>query len=174
MSKQAYQPIESRKDINGYTYLNEDSNQGRAVYKNGDKYVLAYKGTSTLKDLAPDAAIAAGIQEKSSDFQNADKDYKELKQKYGGTWDVTGHSLGGTKAMMVAQNNNLNSYVFNPGFVAPSDDRIDTSYKGNNYYLVKGDPISNSLLSKPLENLKVLPGEINVLKNHGIDNFVKP
>lgn len=177
IASESYNHVNNRKQVGDYVYLPQESGAGHAVYKhkNKNQYILGYKGTSDIKDLVPDLSIAAGVQEKDQGFRDAQDIYSKLKDEHKGDWETVGHSLGGTKAMWVAQNNNIKSHAFNPGYVFLTDDQINTDYDKHNVYLVKGDPISNSIMSKQLQNLKVLPSasRIDPLQNHAVENFVK-
>lgn len=176
MAKDVYS--NTRQNINGWQYLNHLSNKDHAVYSNGSQYRLSIKGTSQLKDILPDLKIIAGTQNSSRDFKNSLDYFRNLRAQTGTTrdqWQVVGHSLGGSKAMWIAQNENIQSHAFNPGYHNATDDRINTRYQGNNLYFTAGDPISNTMLFNKLPNATLLPAQgINPLKNHTIDNFVNP
>lgn len=172
MVNQAYVKPGKRTARDGWEYQGADSDKNHAVYHRGDERMFAIRGTKDFHDLLPDVHIVAGNQQQSSDFQKTNKKLKGLMDK-GGDWSVAGHSLGGTKAMWLAEQNGLKSYAFNPGFHAAADDVLDTEYEGHNVYTVHGDPVSNTILARPHSNLKVLgASSFNPLQNHAMSNFV--
>jgi len=171
MSREVYSDIEDRKDVDGWVNLVDLGDKDHAVYFDGSKLTLAIKGTSSFKDIAPDLAILHGVTSASLD-KSLEK-YRALKERFAFEWAVTGHSLGGHKAMRIAQEFGDKSYAFNPGFVSFSEDNIDTNYDGHNVFVVKGDPISNSILTRENPNLTVLESKsLRPSQNHGIDNFI--
>lgn len=184
MVDQAYKPVEGRTGAHGWTYLDEHSDEKHAVFHKPaggkgpgkrDQYLLSIRGTADAGDLLPDAFITAGAQDQSADFQASLAKAKDLQGKLKGDWSVGGHSLGGTKAMWVAEQTGVDSFAFNPGFHAAADDIIDTGYKGHNVFLVRGDPVSNSIMARKNPNLKMLTtGTSNPLENHSMSNFVEP
>lgn len=178
LSAEAYKQKNKRlQNVHGYSYLAEHSGPEHAVYVNPktQHHILSFKGTNSLKDVIPDIHIATGTQSKSSRFKNAVEKLKHLKEKLKGTWETTGHSLGATLAMYAAQKEGHTSHAFNPGFVSGADEDIDTQYKGHNIYLTKGDPFSNSILKRPISNLKVQEKAsiFNPILNHSITSFLR-
>lgn len=175
------EPNKREAFINDFHYVPHESGDLHALYRNNqlNTNVLAFRGTSQLKDLYPDFHIAKGTEPSSTRHQNANILYRNLKQKYpNATFHTTGHSLGGSQAMFVAQNNNIHSYAFNPGFVAYTNDEIDTDYPNHHVTVVKGDPISNSILEKKLADVQVLEPKSNLqgikagLEAHRMSNFL--
>lgn len=177
MVNQAYKPTDDRSSPEGWSYLGDRSDDSHAVYQRGGpvpSYNLAIRGTQGVADLLPDVHILSGTQELSEGFQESNDVLQTLMADLGGDWRVSGHSLGGTKAMMLAEHNGLESHAFNPGFHAAADDRIDTTYKGHHVFVVKGDPISNTILAREHPDLKVIPSvSLNPLKNHSSENFLR-
>lgn len=174
LSKHTYNTQAERPHYKDYEYKNELSGANYSVYRNNNtnKNYLVFKGTSDSGDLIPDAAILSGYQNLNASFSNALDTYQNLKNQLAGDWETVGHSLGGTKAMMVAQENGIQSHAFNPGYNNYADDQIDTKYKGHHVYVRKGDPVSNSILTEPMENLKVLASAgYNPVTNHSIETF---
>jgi hypothetical protein len=156
--------------------MQEHSDERHAVYKRKgiDGYMYSIRGTSDKNDLLPDAHIVTGTQHKSKDFQQSLARLEELIEQLGGEWSTSGHSLGGTKAMWIAEQLGLESYAFNPGFHSAADDVLHPDYHGHHVYIVKGDPVSNSLLLRDNNDLKVLDTEDHdPLKTHSSTNFVR-
>lgn len=178
LSQDAYLDPGKRKGnaeggLSGWVINKKFSNDKHVVYSQGGRRVMVYRGTASKGDILPDLSIVAGTSGNSEAFKEAQRRFLEAKAALGGEWDTAGHSLGGTKAMWVAQQNNINSWAYNPGFNSFSEDRIDTKYAKHNVFVVKGDPVSNSILSRTLKNFKVLDSvSNNPLKNHSIDNFI--
>ena len=89
------------------------SNEHKVFVHPGEKRaVVAYRGTALgdkktrFKDLASDAAIAFGFENKDKRFKQADNHFKQVSEKYGDyTIDTTGHSLGGQLSKYVNDNN---------------------------------------------------------------------
>lgn len=190
ISQQAYQSHSTRNNIGDWNYNKDLSGDSHAVYSHknnandsntNNQHILSFKGTNNKNDIVPDLHIAAGTQDKNNEFQKSAELFSNLKQKYKGNWQTTGHSLGGAKAMWAAQqymkdnpNETIDSHSFNPGYVSFSDDRINTNRQGNHVYVIKGDPISNSILTTKVHHIKTLPNKskYNPIKNHSIDSFI--
>lgn len=115
LSKAAYDPGSFEKDLQsrGYTRDVDLSNEDAQVYVKDGKAHVAYRGTSKFKDLAPDLDIALG-KRKHRDFDSAIETANRAKTKYGNA-KLVGHSLGGTKAIHVAERLGLEAEVYNPG-----------------------------------------------------------
>lgn len=180
LAKESYNPHEKRNHIqsaNPYQYDADNSGRDYAVYhREADgqkKHYLVFKGTSDSKDILPDTAIAFGYQSRNQGFSDAQDIYNQLSNKFqDGSWETVGHSLGGTKAMYIAERNKLQSHAFNPGYNNYLDDELNPGYEGHNIYIRKKDPISNTMLTENLANVKVLDSVSNsAVANHSIDNF---
>lgn len=121
----AYDPKKYDKELSkrGYTRDPELSNEDAQVYTKDGKGYVAYRGTSKLKDLAPDLDILRG-KRKHRDFDGAVEMAKRVRDKYGNAKAV-GHSLGGTKAIHAARVLDITAEVYNPGSSALYPERID-------------------------------------------------
>ena len=77
--------------------------------------VVAYRGTTTLKDVQTDAFVLVGRENTTERYRAAERLYGAVVKKYGPT-NVTlvGHSLGGGLALHVAETYDVSSYTFNP------------------------------------------------------------
>lgn len=115
LSKAAYDPEQYREELarRGYTHDKDLSNEDAQVYVKDNTAHVAYRGTSKLKDLAPDIQIALG-KRKHRDFDEAITIAQKAKDKYGRAKAV-GHSLGGTKALLASEKLNIPAEVYNPG-----------------------------------------------------------
>lgn len=184
MADQAYKEVGARTGAHGWQYLEERSDEIHAVFARPsggvgpgkrDQYLLSIRGTAGVDDLLPDVFLALGKQDESKDFQQSLQKAQRLQEELPGEWSVGGHSLGGTKAMWVAQATGVTSYAFNPGFHSAADDIIDTGYEGHNLYVVRGDPVSNTILARENPNLKIVTTDtFDPLTNHRMSNFVEP
>ena len=179
MAQEAYKTADKRQAQTGrgqWQYVRDESDDRHAVYKNNFRNQMAFalRGTAGKKDILPDLSIVAGTVKSDKDFKASDARLQELMKKFPDqTFRTIGHSLGGAKAMFLAQKHGIESYAFNPGFNAFTDDQIDTGYDGHHVYVTKGDPVSNSILVKDdLQHLKVQDSiSSNPLKNHSIDGW---
>ena len=166
---------EKEGGLHGWKIEHKFTDDRHVVYTRGNQHVMAYRGTADSKDLLPDLNIVAGTQDKSKAFKDAKSNFEAAQKALGGQWQTTGHSLGGTKAMWVAQQHGIHSYAFNPGFHSFSDDRVDTDYKKHHVFIIKGDPVSNSITSRNNADLHVFSAASkNPLKNHSMSNFIDP
>ena len=93
-------------DNNGY-YINE--NFACAAYKNGNKIIISFRGTDSIKfwedssDLFPDLQIVCDKIPKE-DFKKAEYFFNQLSNStvYGNCeFEFTGHSLGGAVAQLM-------------------------------------------------------------------------
>jgi hypothetical protein len=75
----------------GYSY---------GVYKNGSEIVISYAGTNEGIDWLANATNGLGVS--SSQVTSAATAYLQAKQQYGGDITLTGHSLGGGLASIMA------------------------------------------------------------------------
>ena len=125
LSKAAYNPhqYEDQLKQRGYQRDLELSNEDAQVYSKDGQAHVAYRGTSKLKDLAPDLDIVLG-KRKHRDFEDAVTIAKKSKDKYGNV-KVVGHSLGGTKAIHAAESLGLDAEVYNPGTSPFINKRVD-------------------------------------------------
>jgi hypothetical protein len=174
LAQQAYQSKDNRKNIGDYKYIKDSSGEFHAVYHHPNEKIISFKGTSSKKDLIPDGSILAGIQDMDNRHKTLLNTSKEIILKDPGNYRFVGHSLGASNSAFAGQNLNIPTHNFNIGYNALTDDRINTDYNNHNFYFVNGDPISNSMLSHKLPNVKILPSAsyYNPIKNHTIKNFI--
>jgi len=164
--------------IDDFHYIPQDSDTLHSLYRNHDlnTNVLSFRGTKDFKDILPDLHITGGTEPDSNRYQDANQIYQNLKSKYpNANWKTAGHSLGGSQAMYVAQNNNIHSYAFNPGYIAYTNDKINTDYPNHHVFVVKGDPISNSILEKKLADVNVIEPRnqsLDPFNSHRFQNFL--
>ena len=112
----AYKRVVQRKSYKEYDYQSFLSNKEVAVFKkesNKTMYII-YKGTDNFDNLITDMKLLINSIDKT--FKKAQDEFKKVKKifpKY--KMFVSGHSLGGTKALYVSQqcNNCVKGVVFN-------------------------------------------------------------
>ena len=140
----------------------------RAGEDGAPQYAVAYKGTSlsgptAAADLGNDAVIVAGAEATGvGGFdENADFAKRYIDEVAGGDASkvtLTGHSLGGQKAIQASRATGAKAVVYNPG-VSPLSVATFAASPGLSdvtIYHAKGDAISSSsLLLKPSDHVEV-------------------
>lgn len=165
--------------------------------KDSGEVIIAYTGTNPNADIAKDVATDAGgiIMALGNHCDEAFKFYERIRQRYGDNITLTGHSLGGNVAQMVALEYNApRTVVYNSaplyleGLIKSKDKIID--------YLTPWDSAREKIINKqktftgqvvrirtqddPLNNvsiplLGVYLGEDYLLENsggHSIDPYI--
>jgi hypothetical protein len=152
----------------------ELSNHNEQVYIDpiNHKMVYSVAGTHNLSDIGTDLYLAAGHLKDTNRYKEADKVFKEAKQKYRGyKTTVVGGSLGGTIA----------------GYVAGFNDKVITHNKGatlfqpvrgnETHYKTSGDMVSllnaNSTHTVNLKNNNRSSGNFitDALNAHKVENL---
>lgn len=121
----------------GYQRDDSLSSKRASVYYNPDRAIIAFKGTTPtdLEDLDADYAIAIGNQANHYAFKDAEKLYEKATKKYKNI-GLTGHSLGGAKAIHLHKKHNNQTTVFNPGTgILGLDVGKSTVYKSDNDFI---------------------------------------
>lgn len=175
-ASEAYKSPEERASFGDWQYHQDLSSETHGVWGKGNKKILALKGTSSMGDLIPDLFIATGTQDYNKMYKDDQALFEKLQKEHPDSeWSVTGHSLGGNRAMYLAQNNGIHSYAFNPGYVGFADDRINTKYAKHHVVVNEGDLISNSALDKEWKDITTTDREsyFNPIANHSMDNIRK-
>lgn len=119
-----------QKELEGYDIDHTLSNQKGTVYVNKatGKATLAFAGTQVekkhwrqgAKDVWADVHIGLGQESSSEEFKKAERQYLAVTSKYGKeNVDLTGHSLGGTKAAWISHKHGAQADVYNMG-ISPS------------------------------------------------------
>ena len=111
---------------------------GAALYKMGDTYMLAFRGTDQLADMAANAKQAAGL--KASQYEQAIKLARRVHKATGGNVIIVGHSLGGGLASAGSYATGARAITFN---AAGLHSRYRQGQPGDirAHYIV-GDPLS--------------------------------
>lgn len=158
-----------KRDVGGYEYRSVDGKDNDAYglwvnEKTHHAYVV-FKGTDAGKEwLLQNPSIARGTVKRNPYFWDAYKFYEKSTKSLGSeyTVDVTGHSLGGAKAMYVAaqaekKGRNVHSITFNPGVGHSVREKIygDMSVmpsKKNNLIVRNGDDVVSMMQGKGKAN----------------------
>lgn len=191
MSQKAYKREKDRQ-IQGYEIDEELSSDDRTVYKHRDsnEVVISYRGTDLMtqverkpqksikdiwysrgfRDIGADVSLVTYNPEYNHRFYNAKKTAQQAIKKYGKeNVSVTGHSLGGSQAMYVSNEEGLPAVVHNP-FIHPIDIALQTKFENVTIRHNMGDPVSSL---SPWANA----GSVEIAKGHhfehGIDNWVQ-
>lgn len=138
----------------GYSRDEQLSNKHASIYHNPTENhtILAYRGTqlSDPEDLKADLDIALNKQHNNQAFKTARTLYETTTKKYNTPLTITGHSLGGSKALDVAKTYNTKAVTFNPGISAFGEDTgnstvyhkqgdiVSSRFKGKNTHISKG------------------------------------
>lgn len=185
----------SGADVEGYTIDQELSDDSSTLYINNQtkKVTVAFAGTNDQSihdtaearkqhfygDLIADANIFGGAEEQSMDFHKAEHRVKQAIAKYGKeNVHLTGHSLGGTKALYTSSLTGLKANAFNPGF-SPMDILAHSTklfgrkwdYSKAQAFIVPGDPVSTSAYLQP--GLKINTELENDQYKHIVEGFAK-
>lgn len=162
-----------------YKIDRELSNKNHSVIHDGNKTYVSFRGTANASDIATDAALAFGAENKTKRFRDSQNLLDSVIKKYGReNLVLTGHSLGGSIASTLGRKNDIEAHVFNPGSSINSvrselskqilgDDRTTKVYN----YSTGSDPISWLARgsSGNDEFIYVPPSGLNT---HGLSNFL--
>ena len=139
------------ENLEGYDIDTSLSNNKGTVYvnKKTGKVTLAFAGTQVskknwrqgVKDVWADIHIAAGAESSSEEFKKSERQYLAVTQKYGKeNVDLTGHSLGGTKAAYLSHKYGAQADVYNMGISPTGRERWDLRNVTN--HITPGDVIA--------------------------------
>lgn len=179
--KESYPNYELDKELS--------DNYSITIIKPDGSAILSYRGTDIDRpdDIMADMVIASGLYKTSilqyvalpsgaykylpagfTRFNLAQQKYESVASKYNKI-TLTGHSKGGSQAKYIANNNNVEAHIFNPGSVPNLPGEV---YESNaNTYLVKGDIISKfSSTYTPKEKIKYIPQTAS--SSHSLQNFL--
>ncbi|MBI3777224.1 MAG: DUF2974 domain-containing protein, partial [Gammaproteobacteria bacterium] len=143
----------TRLEMPGGLTANSENGFYAAAYKNDEsgEIVVAYRGTDELQDAIPDVQFGSGV--KPNQYDNARAFYDAVKQQSGGaSISLTGHSLGGGLAQLVAasthNDDRVSATAFNAPGVSGSLDNIEGAPDDGDYSYVHNynaafDPVSN-------------------------------
>ena len=170
---------DEQKEINGYKPVNklEDPETGLRVvtYQKKNDIIVAYCGTNDDKDFVSDAQMA--MNEVPEQYEKANQYYLDTVAKNPNASVVlTGHSLGGSLAQLVASRHKETSAVTFNAFgiksILKSPETKAKDYfqdnKNSFNYIIEGDPVSNSTQHVGVTtHLKK-----TAINNHSIANYI--
>lgn len=167
-AEEAYEPPEKRKDIEGFQYLPNLSDNEIAVFKKGNKINIAYRGTKNLKDLGADTFILGNTLKDSDRYKTTKEKVEKIVKELGdgkNEYKHIGHSLGASIGKEIARDLGQKAISFNAG-----QSTVFNKYQKNKNYVIGGDPISNSLLAQD-EDVKVFKPTTD--NPHSLKNFLE-
>jgi hypothetical protein len=154
---------------------------------NTGETVVAFRGTSNLKDVGTDARLVAGVERDSIRYKQSEHVLRNVMAKYGGKENLTltGHSLGGGIAHTLGQKFGIESHTFNPAISITNvmdsfrQPKTSTNLHVRQYvYRTPTDPVSvgSLLLNRTHVDVNhVAPHEANLttplLGEHAVNNF---
>lgn len=170
---------DEQKEINGYKPVSklEDPQTGLRVvaYQKKNDIIVAYCGTNDEKDFISDAQMA--MNEVPEQFEKANQFYLDTVEKNPNASVVlTGHSLGGSLAQLVASRNRATSAITFNAFGIKSimnnkdkkQPEVFQDNKNSFNYIIMGDPVSNSTQHVGVTT-RMKKSAIN---NHSIANYI--
>lgn len=170
---------DEQKEINGYKPVDklEDPETGLRVvaYQKKNDIIIAYCGTNDEKDFVSDAQMA--MNEVPEQYEKANQFYLDTVTKNpNASVILTGHSLGGSLAQLVASRHRETSAVtFNAFGIKSILKNPETKAKDyfqdnkNSFnYIVMGDPVSNSTQHVGTTTRM----QKTALNNHSIANYI--
>jgi hypothetical protein len=157
-SKATYGSMEHYNHLlsEGYYLDTELSNHNTKIFVHNSHIILAFRGTQDAADLGADAQLSFGYYG-GKHFEAARESYNAVKEKYDREIVTTGHSLGGTTAIQIANENDLQSISFNPG-----SGFVPVNAGDHQVFVTDKDPISNNITGS---NIHVSSG------GHSTSNF---
>lgn len=127
----------------GYQVDSELSGPDRRIYhQDGKNVVVAFRGTNlnNTRDIGANAAMGFHVQGFTNRFKNSLDVTKRAVKKYGlENVSVTGHSMGGSQAVYVANKLNLGGAAYNP-YTSWSNKNTSDKFK---VHIAVGDPVSS-------------------------------
>lgn len=124
------------------------------LYKNGNDYIVAVKGSKLPTDLQPNFDNVAGSEElfNTDRYKDADgllEEAQALADKSGGEVHSVGHSLGGTiLSHLATKHHSVKSHIYEP--VISNNDMTkkmikETQHADIDFNIIDGSPISANL-----------------------------
>lgn len=177
MIRETYKNVFTRKDIGDFEYIKDFSSDEMGVYKNDELkiMVLSFKGTTSAGELLQDLYLTVGNLPRKVFRKSLNEIEEVISMNPGYKIILTGHSLGGTKALYLSSKTGYEGVVFNP-FI-PRIDTLGMSILLNTpnvkKYTIYNDRLSNNMIQlKQTPNLNILfnPG-IGTLATHGLLSF---
>jgi len=157
------------KNVGGGWELDKvNSKVDSKVFVKDNNVVIAFRGTSNLKDVKDDISIVTGRENKNKRWKKARKLVDKMNDKYEGyKIYITGHSLGSSLAEFSTRRSGNETVGFSRGTI-----KRRQAIKNDNYTDVynRYDPISTSVGSHKGGNKKVV--KVDGWNKHSMINFV--
>lgn len=170
---------EEQKEINGYKPVDklEDPETGLRVvaYQKKNDIIIAYCGTNDDKDFVSDAQMA--MNEVPDQYEKANQFYLDTVAKNpNASVILTGHSLGGSLAQLVASRHKETSAITFNAFGIKSilknpETKTEDYFQDNKNsfnYIIMGDPVSNSTQHVGTTTRM----KKTAINNHSIANYI--
>ncbi len=185
LSDRSYENEANGTTINSYEKIDDTvDNYGlyASAYENqdNDTLTIAYRGTDGLKDYTSNVRI--GLGQDPFQLAEAQRFYEEMKQYADAndlTLEVTGHSLGGALATLIAAKNStddaqVKAYAYNAPGTQKTISNWGKDYAGKDY----SDHIHNyNATNDPVHKLGTQPGSVenvNVSSFYGVPDIFEP
>lgn len=117
LAKASYGSVRHHENLINAGYKLQTSNDRNRIYVGPNNVLLGYRGTDpkSYGDLKSDLSIVSNRYQDDPNFKDAENFY-QMATTFGKPVLISGHSLGGTKAIHVAKKYDVkDSYAFNPG-----------------------------------------------------------
>lgn len=187
LSKKSYGNSRQEREVQGFDIIPEYTSPDRTVYFHRDtgKAVIAFRGTDPhhwsggtesrgFRDLTTDVILAAGEQEHSHRFQNAENVTASVIKRYGhSNVIVTGHSLGGSQALHISNKFGVHAEVYNPHIDWESS-MTRANYYNAALHVNRTDPVAAFYPGATFQSVDVRYNKKAkpFLGQHAIDNFI--
>ena len=179
--------LSKMQETKGFELDNELSTVEHSIFHNSvtKETVVAYRGTTNLKDVSTDFVVLTSQELKSKRLKDSERVFEATAEKYGkDNVIVTGHSLGGNLSLHTAEKYGVEGHHFNPAISAR---QANQSYSGalaegtakQTIYRTHGDFVSvgGEFTEAPLNNRDIV--RVNVrpentgsfVAHHQLDNF---
>ena len=168
-----------RGDVDGWSYLANDSTNDYGVWSKGGEAMFVFRGTDPSKamdnkDLIDDARIATGTTLELTTNKTAKDKMIELFDRFGDHHvNTSGYSLGGGRQLQLLNDSDIykrlgdKSYTLAPGVTALNPNlKKYASYDKMHYVYAHNDVVANSLLAHKNDNHSVLYNYSDPLKAH--------
>ena len=182
LNAMSYELPVNRTEVKGWEYMPSFSTFDLATFRRGTDIRMIFKGTSNNTDLLTDIKLLINLPDRT--FKTAVENYDKIRKTFPqSNITVSGHSLGGTKALFVSKQRNVKGVVFNPFTPDFSSFLFDLNRDSSlvTKFTNKGDILSNkSLLMNQDDVVVMVSNEENrtFFQSHSIltyldnDNFI--